>query len=140
MAAYRAAFRPGVLTEPYLIVIAQVVAAGDDELMISTTLHRHVDRLGSYDIVADLLALAAASGGVDGGRGGRDLLSRGGPVGREPGRLRDVVRQHVLAGQLSDVLAQRGPIRADVIDIGCGQGTQAPVLARSGHEVTGLDT
>ena len=55
------------------------------------------------------------------------------------GRLRDVVRQHVLAAQLAELLALRGPRVARVLDIGCGQGTQALLLARAGHEVTGLD-
>lgn len=55
------------------------------------------------------------------------------------GRLRDVVRQQVLKTQLAEVLAVRGPSPARVLDIGCGQGTQALLLARAGHEVTGLD-
>lgn len=55
------------------------------------------------------------------------------------GRLRDVVRQHVLAEQLGHVLAQRGVSRGSVLDVGCGQGTQALLLARAGHQVTGLD-
>lgn len=55
------------------------------------------------------------------------------------GRLRDVVRQQVLASQLSQVLATRGLSRARVLDVGCGQGTQALLVARAGHEVTGLD-
>lgn len=55
------------------------------------------------------------------------------------GKLRDVARQHVLAAQLSDVLAARNLTRAKVLDLGCGQGTQALLLARAGHVVTGLD-
>ncbi|PZS33668.1 MAG: hypothetical protein DLM58_07305 [Pseudonocardiales bacterium] len=54
------------------------------------------------------------------------------------GQLRDVVRQEVLAAQLSELAGMSGaPLR--VLDIGCGQGTQAMRLARDGHEVTGLD-
>lgn len=55
------------------------------------------------------------------------------------GQLRDVVRQQVLAAQLAEVLADRNLARAKVLDVGCGQGTQALLLARAGHEVTGLD-
>jgi S-adenosylmethionine-dependent methyltransferase len=52
------------------------------------------------------------------------------------GKLRDVVRQELLARQLSAELAPP-PVR--IIDLGCGQGTQALRLARRGYEVTGVD-
>lgn len=55
------------------------------------------------------------------------------------GKLRDVVRQQVLAAQLAEVLAERNLRQARVVDVGCGQGSQALLLARAGHQVTGLD-
>lgn len=54
------------------------------------------------------------------------------------GTLRQVVRQEVVARQVAAHLPDRPPRR--VLDIGCGQGTQALVLARRGHFVTGLDS
>jgi len=53
------------------------------------------------------------------------------------GTLRQVVRQEVVARQLAAHLPDRSPRR--VLDIGCGQGTQALLLAKRGHRVTGLD-
>ena len=53
------------------------------------------------------------------------------------GTLRQVVRQAVVARQLAECLPD--PPRR-VLDIGCGQGTQALLLARRGHVVTGLDS
>jgi len=52
------------------------------------------------------------------------------------GKLRDVVRQELVARQLADELP---PPSVRVIDLGCGQGTQALRLARRGYEVTGVD-
>jgi S-adenosylmethionine-dependent methyltransferase len=54
------------------------------------------------------------------------------------GTLRQVVRQEVVARQLASHLPNLPPRR--VLDIGCGQGTQAVLLARRGHSVTGLDS
>ena len=53
------------------------------------------------------------------------------------GKLRDVVRQELVARQLDAHLA--GP-SLRILDVGCGQGTQALRLARRGHHVTGLDS
>jgi SAM-dependent methyltransferase len=55
------------------------------------------------------------------------------------GRLRDVVRQEVLATQLAS-LPQLAAWPARVLDVGCGQGTQALRAARAGHQVTGIDS
>ena len=52
------------------------------------------------------------------------------------GKLRDVVRQDLVARQLERELPAP-PVR--VIDLGCGQGTQALRLARRGYDVTGVD-
>lgn len=53
------------------------------------------------------------------------------------GTLRQVVRQELVARQLAEHLAAP-PLR--VLDVGCGQGTQAMRLARLGHDVTGVDS
>jgi S-adenosylmethionine-dependent methyltransferase len=52
------------------------------------------------------------------------------------GKLRDVVRQELVARQLDRELPPP-PVR--LIDLGCGQGTQALRLARRGYDVTGVD-
>jgi len=54
------------------------------------------------------------------------------------GTLRQVVRQQLVARQLAAHLPDLPPRR--VLDIGCGQGTQALLLAQRGHLVTGLDS
>jgi SAM-dependent methyltransferase len=52
------------------------------------------------------------------------------------GKLRDVVRQELVTRQLG---AELPPPPVPIIDLGCGQGTQALRLARRGYEVTGVD-
>ncbi|MBS2539630.1 methyltransferase domain-containing protein [Catenulispora sp. NF23] len=54
------------------------------------------------------------------------------------GTLRQVVRQELMTRQLVTELPP-SPARR-VLDIGCGQGTQALLVARHGHSVTGLDS
>jgi len=55
------------------------------------------------------------------------------------GQIRDVVRQHLVADQVAEVVAATGRTALRAIDVGCGQGTQALGLARAGHEVICLD-
>jgi SAM-dependent methyltransferase len=52
------------------------------------------------------------------------------------GKLTDVVRQELVARQLAAELPSPA---VRIIDLGCGQGTQAIRLARRGYEVTGVD-
>ena len=51
-------------------------------------------------------------------------------------KLRNVVRQELVTRQLN---AELPPPPVQIIDCGCGQGTQALRLARRGYEVTGVD-
>lgn len=57
---------------------------------------------------------------------------------RRLGTLRQIIRQELVARQLTAHLPGFPPRR--VLDLGCGQGTQALILARRGHAVTGLDS
>lgn len=52
------------------------------------------------------------------------------------GRLRDVIRQELVTRQLARHLPKT-PAR--ILDVGCGQGTQALRAAAQGHHVTALD-
>jgi S-adenosylmethionine-dependent methyltransferase len=52
------------------------------------------------------------------------------------GKLRDVVRQELVARQLARELPAP-PVR--VLDCGCGQGTQLLRLARRSYQVTGVE-
>jgi SAM-dependent methyltransferase len=52
--------------------------------------------------------------------------------------VRDAVRQELVRRQLSRHLGEAPP-SLHVLDVGCGQGTQAIGLARLGHRVVGLD-
>jgi 2-polyprenyl-3-methyl-5-hydroxy-6-metoxy-1,4-benzoquinol methylase len=52
--------------------------------------------------------------------------------------VRDEVRQELVFRQLAAHLPQTGE-GLRVLDVGCGQGTQAIRLARSGHTVLGID-
>lgn len=54
------------------------------------------------------------------------------------GTLRQVVRQELVTRQLAAHVPDQPGRR--ILDIGCGQGTQALSLARRGHSVTGLDS
>lgn len=56
------------------------------------------------------------------------------------GTAREAVRQELVTRQLAAHLPARGDGPAlQVLDAGCGQGTQAIALARNGHHVLGVD-
>ena len=75
-----------------------------------------------------------SSGGIDGQR-----FDPGVPAWTAGlGKVRDAVRQQLVARQLADHVSDASaPLQ--VLDVGCGQGTQAIALARAGHMVVGLD-
>ncbi len=54
------------------------------------------------------------------------------------GKVRNAVRQELVARQLDAHLPRPGP-NVRVLDAGCGQGTQAIRLARAGYTVRGID-
>lgn len=55
------------------------------------------------------------------------------------GKVRDAVRQELVAHQLAAHLPTAAGETLTVLDAGCGQGTQALALARLGHYVVGVD-
>ncbi|GAB2773034.1 methyltransferase domain-containing protein [Streptomyces chlorus] len=57
------------------------------------------------------------------------------------GDLREIVEREIVARQLDEQLVGHFPVgrRLRVLDVGMGRGTQALRLARSGHQVTGLE-
>lgn len=56
------------------------------------------------------------------------------------GNLRNTIRQELIARQLEEALSA-GPVPGEgtVLDVGCGQGTQALRLLQRGYTVTGVD-
>lgn len=59
---------------------------------------------------------------------------------RRLGLLRDVVRQELVHRQLMNHLGQLArPDEVQIVDVGCGQGTQALRLGRAGFRVIGVD-
>jgi S-adenosylmethionine-dependent methyltransferase len=55
------------------------------------------------------------------------------------GKVREAVRQELVSRQLVVHLPLAGSQELEVLDAGCGQGTQALALARLGHHVVGVD-
>jgi len=56
------------------------------------------------------------------------------------GHVRDFVRQELVIAQVLSHLGGRGDGGgAEVLDVGCGQGTVAIALAQAGHRVVGID-
>jgi SAM-dependent methyltransferase len=56
------------------------------------------------------------------------------------GKVRDLIRQELVARQLAACLDEPAAAKSvEVLDVGCGQGTQAIRLAEKGFEVTGID-
>jgi SAM-dependent methyltransferase len=55
-------------------------------------------------------------------------------------RVRNAVRQDLVSRQLVAHLPAPSAANRSVVDLGCGQGTQAIALARVGYQVIGIDT
>jgi 2-polyprenyl-3-methyl-5-hydroxy-6-metoxy-1,4-benzoquinol methylase len=55
------------------------------------------------------------------------------------GKVRDAVRQELVSRQLVAHLPPVDSQELEVLDAGCGQGTQALALARLGHHILGVD-
>ena len=55
------------------------------------------------------------------------------------GKVRDAVRQELVTRQIVAHLPLAGSRELEVLDTGCGQGTQALALSRLGHHVVGVD-
>lgn len=66
-----------------------------------------------------------------------------GEWGDKLGLVRDVVRQELVRRELLDnlhrVTSAEPGAELEILDVGCGQGTQAVALARAGHRVIGVD-